>query len=179
MGLSPRDLPTLRRIVADNRPVMPAQAVVLREIVTQVLLSGDEYVTDGREGFLGVRPCEVNMTIRAAPVPVGIPNADLPGADPDSIIGVAIMERMPGFCGARALQDGDIILSIIERPAVQFHNPSEFSQAVRFMGAGQSIHFQIVRQGQVVRVPITLDPLPEAARQIPGGPRNMDMLVEE
>lgn len=177
MGLSPQDLPVLRKWVVDTRPAMPAQAVVLREIVTQVFLSGDTYATDGREGFLGVRPGEVNMTIR--PPGNAAPNPEQPGIDPDAVYGVAILERMPGFCGARSLQDGDIILGIVERPSAQFRNPSEFSTAVRLMGPGQLLHFQVLRQGQVIRIPITLSARPEAAEFIPGGPRTMDQLLED
>ena len=70
---------------------------------------------------------------------------------------------MPGFAGARSLQDGDVILSMVEHADLQFRVASQFSLVVRSVGAGKTVHFQILRQGQIVRVPVTLDPRPDAA----------------
>jgi hypothetical protein len=179
MGLSASDLPAFRKIVADSRPMAPAQVAVLREIVTQVFLAGQEYEPSGRDGFLGVRPGEVNLNAaKPGGAAVGPGDGGIfipPGQaafpdDPDAVYGVVIVERMPGFCGARMLQDGDVVLSLVERPTVQFHGPTEFSLAVRTMGAGQTIHFQVLRQGRVVEVPITLDVRPREADMPIGAP---------
>jgi hypothetical protein len=34
---------------------------------------------------------------------------------------------------------------------------------VKAAGAGKTVHFQVLRQGQIIRVPVTLDPRPDAA----------------
>ena len=43
-----------RRLVGETAPLMPSQAVVLREIVTHAFLANQTYDTTGRDGFLGV-----------------------------------------------------------------------------------------------------------------------------
>jgi hypothetical protein len=43
MGMSRQDLPAFEKLVRDNVPLAPAQAAVLREIVTHVFLAGEEY----------------------------------------------------------------------------------------------------------------------------------------
>jgi hypothetical protein len=163
MGLSRMDLPALREIVSESRPLSPTQTVLLREIVSQVFLSGEPYPTEGKYGFLGVRPSEVSMTSQD-----DVPALGDRGNDPNAIYGVVIVERMPGFCGARGFLDGDVILGIVERPSVPMHEPLEFTNAVKFMGAGETVHFQVLRQGQVIRVAITLDPRPSAAEDVVG-----------
>jgi hypothetical protein len=170
MGLPRKDLPKLERLVRDNVPLVPSQAVVLRDIVTHVFLSGEEYESSSRAGFLGVRPGEANLNFREPPLqdPAGVEALPFgaPG-DPGAVRGVVIIERMPGFAGARHLQDGDVVLSMVEQADLQFRVAEQFSQVVRAVGAGKTVHFQILRQGQIVRVPVTLDPRPDAADFIP------------
>jgi hypothetical protein len=47
------------------------------------------------------------------------------------------------------------------------------------MGAGQTIHFQVLRQGQVIRVPVTLDARPDETEFVPGGPPPMQRLLDD
>ena len=115
----------------------------------------------------------------AAPPPQAFGPDPFPIPDPDAVYGVVIVERMPGFCGARMLQDGDVILGLVERPTIQIRGPTEFSLAVRSMGAGQTVTFLILRQGQVIRVPVTLDPRPDAADFVPGAVSPMKDLLDE
>ena len=74
--------------------------------------------------------------------------------------GVVIVERMPGFVGARMLLDGDVVLGVAERPDVRMLGVNEFQMVVRQITPGTTVHFQVMRQGQVMRVPVTLDPRP-------------------
>lgn len=181
MSFPRESLPAFEKMVKEAVPLAPSQAAALREIVTQVYLSGEPYVATGSDGFLGVRLGEVNMLTKAdAPgqLKLNEPNPfdPQPGID-YSTTGVVITERMAGFCGALMLQDGDVVLGLVERPAVLIRNPVEMRQAVMGFGAGKTLHFQLLRQGQVMRVPITLDPRPDDADQI-GGPDPMKELLE-
>ena len=150
MGMRRQDLPAFRKLVEGNLPLAPSQAAVLRQIVTHVYLAGDEYQTARAEGFLGVR-----MQETAVRVPPGEASEQFTPA-----VGVVIVERMPGFVGSRMLLDGDVILGIVERPEVRTLGTYEFTLLVKQVPPGQTIHFQVLRQGQVVRVPIAPDPRP-------------------
>jgi hypothetical protein len=88
---------------------------------------------------------------------------DLPPPGP-ATTAVVIMERMPGFCGARMFQDGDVVLGIAAgRRHLPIRTPLEMKTHVQQYGAGQTVLFEVLRQGQVQRVPITLDPKPDEA----------------
>ena len=161
MSVPRKDLPVLERLVRENVPLVPSQAVVLRDIVTQVYLSGEKYESSSGAGFLGVKMDQTNLNFREPPLqdpdqfPVGAPG------DPGAVYGVVVVNRIPGFPGARALHDGDVILSVLEHPQVQFRIPQQFSDVVQAAGAGNRIHLQVLRQGQIVRVPVTLDAKPD------------------
>jgi hypothetical protein len=162
MGMDADQLPDFRKLVATSRPLAPSQAIALHEIVTQVYLAGQTYESTSREGFLGVRLADVNISLR--PETVELPNQPFAAADLDGDThGVVIVERMPGFCGARAFQDGDIILAIDERPEVRIGLMGGFTDEVKRAGAGRTIHFRVLRQGRVTRVPLTLDVRPADA----------------
>ena len=110
MAMGRDDVPGLRKLVEERKPLLPSQAAVLKEIVTQMYLAGDAYETAGREGFLGIRPAEVTVGVhppdpqqeapnvapvpqqhaQVAPVPFGN-GWDLP--DPNSVYGIVVMER--------------------------------------------------------------------------------------
>ena len=150
MSLKAEDLPTLKKVVEASRPLLPAQACVLRQIVTQVFLSGEHYEGNPAAGFLGIRMELTAVTFREA----AAEDARVATA------GVVIVERMPGFAGARTLRDGDVILSILDRPDAPVRELQDFATVVREMGAGATVHFMILRQGQVIRVAVKLDPRP-------------------
>ena len=166
MGLKRKDLATLKRLVADGRPLAPAQAVVLRDVVSHVYLAGDEYPATP-EGFLGVSLPIIGTVytnfLNLRPQAPFIPGLAGQMPDPEVVEGVAIVRRMPGFAGARFLEDGDVLLGIEEHPGVRLRDSRDLSSTVQAAGAGQTLHFQILRQGQVVRVPVKLDPRPRAA----------------
>ena len=150
MGMRRQDLPAFRKLVGESLPLAPAQAAVLRQVVTHVYLAGEEYQTARAEGFLGVKMQETS---------VRLPAAD--GHDQFApAVGVVIVERMPGFVGSRMLLDGDVVLGIVERPDVRTLGMYEFQILVKQVPPGQTIHFQVLRQGQVLRVPVAPDPRP-------------------
>lgn len=187
MGMSRRDLAGFEQIVRENLPLVPAQAAVLREIVTHAFLSGEEYPAVEREGFLGVRLLEVSVVSNKDDQRDPQAQNDEPNPfDPrrplttgPATTGVLIVERMPGFCGSRSLQDGDVVLGIVERPGEPVRNPTEMRDKVTSFKAGETIHFQLLRQGQVVQVPVTLDPRPEAADPLIAGLNAMQNLIDD
>jgi hypothetical protein len=150
MGMRRRDLPAFQKLVRDSRPLTPAQATVLRQIVMHVYLAGEPYETTGAQGFLGVRMQDTSVRV---PADDG-PERAVPA------VGVVIVERMPGFVGARMLLDGDVILGVSERQDVRMLGVFEFQSVVQSMSPGTTVHFQVLRQGQVMRVPVKLDPRP-------------------
>lgn len=150
MGMKPEALPVLKKVVAESSPLLPAQASVLRQIVTHVFLSGDPYDGNPASGFLGIRMEQTMVTFRDVS-----PN-DAAGVNSS----VVITHRMPGFPGARALQNGDVILSILDRPGAAISEPREFALVVMDMGAGTTVNFLILRHGQIMRVAAKLAPRP-------------------
>ena len=143
MTLSRNDLPALRAIVKENAPLSPAQVDGLQDIVTQVYLSDTSYPSDLTQGFLGVM---FDLEQEAIELECG---------------GVEIRRRIPGFCAFRELQDGDIVLSIGNPPAVlTFRTSPQMTQAVKLCPAGRTIPFNILRRGRLIHLPITLDARP-------------------
>ena len=156
MGMRREDLAAFEGVVRESLPLMPSQAAVLRRIVTHVFLTGEPYQTTELEGFLGVKMQETS---------VRVPSAD--EAEPFApAVGVVIVDRMPGFAGARMLRDGDVILGVVERPDVRTMGTHEFTLVVRAVTPGSTIHFQVMRQGQIIRVPVAPDPRPFQADAI-------------
>jgi len=160
MGMKRRDLPAFQKLVTDSRPLAPAQAAVLRQLVMHVYLAGEPYETTGAQGFLGVRMQDTSVRVPA-----------LDGADPrtppgTAAVGVVIVERMPGFVGARMLLDGDVILGVSEKQEVRMLGVFEFQTIVQSIAPGDTVHFQILRQGQVIHVPVTLDPRPAESEPV-------------
>ncbi len=149
MELHRPDLAMLRRTVAEARPLLPSQMLALREIVTQVYLSDEPYAADAQAGFLGVVMGEVS-------IPVTGPATTAPG----NAVGVVIVERLAGFCGYRTLSDGDIVLAAEELPESRLRGPGDLAAVIRAGRAGSTVHLSVLRQGQVIRVPIRLDARP-------------------
>jgi hypothetical protein len=170
MALPRRYLPSLQKLVEKNRPLLPSQTAALRGIVQHIFLAGETYDVNNEFGFLGVR---LSVTVVKMPPPPREPPVDAPDdapqaepeeeGPPETRIGVVITERLPGFVGSRLLVDGDIILSIAERPELEFPNNRVFSEVVKETPAGKPITFRLLRRGRVINVPIRLDPRPDAA----------------
>jgi hypothetical protein len=145
LGLQRSDLPTLREAVRLTMPLEPSQRAVLRDIVTHVFLVGDPYSSMG-DGFLGVL----------------LPNSLWP--DQRAMLslerGVAVMSRLPGYCAFRMLKDGDVIIGLAGQPEMELNSPEQLTAAVKGTRAGQTITFEVIRQGRIVKVPIRLDRRP-------------------
>jgi hypothetical protein len=183
MGMERRYLPTLEKLVEKNRPLLPSQAVVLRQIVTHVYLAGEPYDADERFGFLGVRMTETSVSLpaeeekRAAggaaekPRQVNAPDPGPVNPAPAVVVedatveqvGVVISERLPGFVGNRMLLEGDVVVGIAEQPDLRFRSQDDFTEAVKGAGGGKELHFHVLRRGRIIEVPITLDSRPTAA----------------
>lgn len=155
IALNASEVPLLRQAVMAAGALQPSQMAALRQIVTQAFLSGQIYEGNNSEGFLGVRMDEC-VRIRDTTASDGT----------QAIAGIEIVERMPGFAGARALRDGDIIFGIAERPELRLVNATEFSTVVRGMGGGCVVHFLLLRQGRVKTVTAVLDPRPVDADMV-------------
>lgn len=138
MGLSREDLPALRRVVAELRPLAPSQHAVLKEIVAHVYLAGDVY-ENVRGGFLGIELSvqEVGGQLR-----------------------VVVDRSIPGFCAYRWLRPGDAVLEIREKPLPQPLGQAEFRAAILELGAGATVHLKVLRRGKEMWVPVTLDARP-------------------
>lgn len=145
LDLTPDDLLALRQVVKET-DLSPAQASVLRQIVNHIYLSSEAYIGDPALGFLGIHMelSHVEFFEAESPEP------------PVVYSGIVVTRRFPGFPGARALQDGDCILSLLDRPDVTLSDPSTFASVVSQMGAGTAVHFQVLRRGQVIKVSAVL-----------------------
>lgn len=147
LGLKAVDLPELVKIVNQSRPLIPSQTAVLREVVTHVYLTGRPYDADRGKGFLGVQ-------MRDTTLPAGDEAAS--AVRP----GVCIDKRMPGFTGFAKLRDGDILLSIADPIRRSVQGGESFRQAILRLSAGQTIQLEVLRQGKIVNLSLTLDPRP-------------------
>ncbi len=153
MQLRRDDLPALRKIVQDASPLTPAQVEALPDIVNQVYLSGDHYDSQSDAGFLGIQTRAVDIASTKG------------AADDRNYKGILVLNRVPGFCGARALRNGDVIIGIADMPELGFIDPDSFRENIKQHHAGSTVRFQILRHGQVREVAVTLDPRPVIAEQ--------------
>jgi hypothetical protein len=150
MGLKRYELGTLRQAVKASLPLAPDQIIAIREVFTQVYLAGDVYIpNDADGGFLGIR------------LPIRPEEETLYAIER----GVVIVARVPGFCAFRMLQDGDVILAIHSDAGDRaLNDPDELSRAVSSFKAGTTITLEVLRQGQILHVPVTLDRRPLKTR---------------
>jgi hypothetical protein len=174
MSLERRYLDDLRALVERSRPLRPAQASALRQIVAHVYLSGDPYDADERAGFLGVRAQQIALT-SADNAGVGRPaagndtgvggvgggGAGVAAGEPDDSVplpgvGMVVVSRLPGFVAHRVLLDGDVILGIVEKPKVSFVDRFAFTNAIKSMDAGDTFHLSILRRGRLRKVELQL-----------------------
>ena len=149
MRLHREDLPALRQLVERSRPLAPSQDASLRQIVQEIYLSGEEYEKDSVHGFLGILMDETALGNRDAQMP----------NDGSAAPGVVVTDRIPGFCAARNLLDGDVILGTTQ-PVQIFNSPADLKYAIGGLDPGSIVHLQILRHGQVLQVTLTLDSKP-------------------
>lgn len=153
LAISGDDLAALRAVVEAARPVSPAQAAALHDVVVHVYLSGETYETNHDEGFLGVKSLRDDVET--------LPLGGNPPLGQDG--GVPVGERLPGFCGFRGLRGGDVILGVTAPRPTRLVRWSELLDYVKRSVPGETITFEILRQGKIVQVPLKLDPRPIAA----------------
>ncbi len=143
MGLGRNDLPLLKRVVADLRPLQASQSSVLRDIVLHVYLTGEPYDIDGF-GFLGVV----------------LPTEDRAAINEEGESPVIIMSRLPGFAAYRMLQDGDVITEIKGRFPTRLRNKFDLITAIGAKRVGEVVHLGVLRQGQLLDIPVKLSGRP-------------------
>jgi hypothetical protein len=150
LALEREDLPALRKLVEDSRPLSPSQAAALHDIVVHVYLSGEQYVRSNK-GFLGVK-------LGAS---LGAVEGDDNEEQSKPMRGAIIVDRIPGFAGFRAFQNGDVVLSIKERPQATIESVLDFQSVIMTAPAGTTLHMEVVRQMRKIEVEITLDSRPD------------------
>jgi hypothetical protein len=149
LTLEREDLPALHKLVEDSRPLSPSQAAALHDIVVHVYLSGEEYVRSNK-GFLGVK---LGAT--------GPSDGEENEQQNQPMRGAIIVDRIPGFAGFRAFQNGDVVLSIRERPEATIESVLDFQSVIMTSPAGTTLHMEVIRQLRKIEVEITLDARPE------------------
>lgn len=139
MEIPRSDLATLQRIVADRRPLAPAQAVALHEIVLHVHLSSAPYQYNQEGGgFMGVQLVSGNTY------------------EPTRVEGAIVQQRFPGLVAFQMLRDGDVIVGA-EESSVPIINADTLRNTIDMFHPGQTVHLKVQRAGRMVIVPITLD----------------------
>jgi hypothetical protein len=152
MGISKGSLDRLRQVVREG-PLAPSQRAALQEVVEHVYLAAEPEAVEGTAGFLGVS---------VAPGPVELTPG--PGVRAEGMpVGVAVAQRMPGYCAYRVLRDGDVIVRLTAGKAVEFQNRMDFMNAVQGVRAGEEVLLDVLRHGKLVRVSLVLDRRPEWA----------------
>ena len=150
MGLGRADLPLLRSAAERYRPLDRALLERLHDIVTHAYMAEDPFPKRTDDGFLGVDlPPSMELTR-------------------DPRLTIEIRSRMKGFCGYRALRDGDVIVDIDEAPLpARVTAPdmllTAFIHAIKSRQPGEVIHLRVLRQGKLQRIGVKLDgrPAPE------------------
>ncbi len=152
MRLRRQDLPELRNLVEKSRPLLPSQSAALQQIVREVYLADEKYEPDGR-GFLGIlmEPDAAAAAMRQDFVP--------DNDNPPKSLGVTVSDRIPGFCAARRLLDGDVILGT-SRPFKPFHQSDDLKNVIGQIRPGAIVYLRVLRRGQVIEVQVTLDAHP-------------------
>ena len=191
MGVSVEELGLLRRIVEQTRPVAPAQATVLHDIVVHVyvdairvklpemeveLFHGDPYPSYRKSGFLGVL-LEPMLSGQG----LGLLPDEMVDLGPFSGGGVLIRETWPGFAGFRFLRVGDVVIGIgviadaeagravpegrVQPPPARPPTVSDLKAAVTATAPGQTLELQVLRQGRVVTIPVSVTHRPPWAQE--------------
>ncbi|MDP9172481.1 MAG: hypothetical protein M3O30_01265 [Planctomycetota bacterium] len=141
MSLGREDLVRLRDAALLQKDLLPGQINALHDVVTQVFLATEPY-TPLPNAFLGLR----------WPSP--------PMGDANSA-GIAVYDRIPGFCAYRMLRPGDMIVKVQEQPLLDMHDLSQFTGFILAHQPGDTLHFDVLRAGSIIHVPIVLDAKPQ------------------
>jgi hypothetical protein len=158
MGMRADDLPKFRQLIIENQPLAPDQIAALKDIVTQVYLASQKYkVAD-----------EMLTDASGSQDPFFLGLLWATDTDPELRLGVPIDERLPGFPGFRFLRRGDMILGIyinpdaalLQFPNTETHNIETLKAAIAGSPRSQSIALQVLRDGQILKIPLKMAPRP-------------------
>jgi hypothetical protein len=143
MGLGREDLKVLMKVVGEFAPLEEQMVGSIKEIVTHVYLSEDQYEKEGK-GFLGIV---------------------MPRPGDEDRMQVVVDGRMPGFGGYAALRDGDVILDVVGQPLPQPLDRDVFIDVIKAMRPESVVKLKVLRQGavRVVAVKISARPAEKAA----------------
>ncbi len=159
MGIKGEDLPKLRQLVVDHLPISPDQTAALRDIVRQAYLASEKYDIPGG--------ASTDPSGSDGPFFLGLMwGIELDAAD--TRLGVTVDERLPGFPSYRFLRKGDMILGIWIHPDTPLPkqpdwltpNRQALISAISSSPRSQDIVLQLIRNGQVITVPIKMAPKP-------------------
>jgi hypothetical protein len=156
MAMNRQELNEFREMVRTNKPLLPSQLAVLRDIVTHVYLANEKYPTVPRGGFMGVKLAEAAADI---------------GGEADAMAGglrPTILERVKGFEGYRSLENGDVVLGLQETPHVPIQSAGALSMVIGQFSPGTTVHLRVLRQGKLIVAPVTLNPRPSELELLNG-----------
>jgi S1-C subfamily serine protease len=149
MHLKRPALKSIEDLVKRAHPLAPSQAAALRQIVQEIYLAGEAYEKDPTHGFLGILMDDAAFGPR-----------DLQQPNDNTLVpGVVVADRIPGFCASRMLRDGDVILGTVE-PAERFSSSNDLKNAIGNLEPGSVVRLQVLRQGQIIQIALTLDSRP-------------------
>jgi hypothetical protein len=185
MGLNIDGLGMLRDIVDSNRPLAPAQAAALHDVVIHVYIAStepDRMPLLRKSGFLGVllEPVQSGFDINLVPPPGRLPpdenridGAPPPAPDNQAEVvfrppgGVLIKETWAGFAGFRFLRVGDVVVGTSGDQPTRGPTVQELRAAVQATAPGRSLDLQILRQGRIMEIPVNVGPRPTWAEDEP------------
>jgi hypothetical protein len=159
MDLHRKDLPDLHAAAVALRPLLPAQIASLREAVSQVFLAGEKYRADPNDpsAFLGIL-----FTYNEKPE------------------GLYVVNRIQGFASYRYLQSGDIIVRLVDLPAMRLQDVNSLLVAIHHFLPGDILRLGILRAGKPMSVSIPLDIRPaDIPKNTTLGPNGEDEWIHE
>src|SRR5207249_218329 len=118
-------------------------------------------------GFLGVR---------LPPAPW----QDMEASDGD--VGLVIWDRIPGFCGYRMLQTGDVVVAIgvADQPDQPIRTTQDLTSTIGRLPADTTVRLQINRGGEMIQIEVTLQARPEwASGRVPNGQVPLNLIDSE
>ncbi len=139
LGLKAEELPMLRAVVAASRPIRPAQATELHDIVVHILLAGTPRA-ETPQAFLGLFWPDAQRG--------RLEDADTPAL------------RLIGCPAFRFLQDGDVIKAIAEKNTPADMGREELMAAIPSFKPGDVLHLTVLRHGQIKQIAVQLDARP-------------------
>ena len=162
MGLGREGLGELRETADRLRPLSPAQAAVLHDIVIHVYIGGGVGLGGSERGPVFRKSGFLGVLLEPMQSGAGIP------VQPNEPIdfnhfgggGVLIKETWPGFAGFRFLRVGDVVIGTGGAEPMRAPTLTELKAAVSSTMPGRVLELQVLRQGRVVVVPIRVTARP-------------------